>query len=124
MTFVLDEGFVYSGDNLFINTQGQNATVFPETTIAVNGSSFNYYKADFFIVNESKGIEVHVPSATGEKGLPPYGICVPTKWAWPTERTCIIEAYPAFKWFAANLSSNLNWYLTPQEGKVLTIATK
>ena len=111
----------YADDNLFINTQSQNATVYPETIINVNGTSFNYYCADFYIVNETKGIEVHVPSATGEKGLPPYGICVPTKWAWPTERTCIKDAYPYFNGFASNMGSNLDWYLKAENGKVFIL---
>ena len=53
------------------------------------------------------------------KGQDPHGIVVPGKWQWPTEKTCIKDAYPEFNTWAADHTKALDWYKHPVEGKVV-----
>lgn len=56
-------------------------------------------------------------------GKAPLGIIVPNKWAWPTERTIITEAYSEFVKWATNAVhvEATDWYNHPTNGKVVTI---
>ena len=106
----------------FYNTESINAPILPTTTIDIsNFDDFNYVRADFFIVNETKDIEVHMPAALGIKGGAPFGICAPQKaWAWPKEQVSIVKAYnPYFGPFAANQDVNADWYMFPVEDQVI-----
>jgi hypothetical protein len=106
----------------FYNTETINAPVLPKTTINISSfNDFNYARADFFIVNETKGIEVHMPAALGISGGAPFGICTPQKaWAWPKECVSIVKAYdPYFGPYAADQNVNVDWYMFPVEGKVM-----
>ena len=104
----------------FVNTQTLNVedSKLPKQTIHFNYSTFLYSKADFYIVNETKGQEVHVPSALGLKGQNPNGVCIPFAWQWPLERVRIFTAYPMFKGFAENMEVNTDWYTQPVSGEV------
>ncbi len=107
----------------FYNTEGINAPKLPTTKVdVIDFSTFNYSRADFFIVNKSKNLTMHMPAAIGEKGVAPFGICMPQKeWKWPKERICITNAYPDFKAFASDQNVNTDWWKYPVEDKVLTI---
>jgi hypothetical protein len=54
-------------------------------------------------------------------GKAPLGIIVPNKWAWPTERTIITEAYSQFVKWATNAVhvEATDWYNHPTTGKVV-----
>lgn len=54
-------------------------------------------------------------------GKAPLGIIVPNKWAWPTERTIITEAYSQFVKWATNAVhvEAKDWYNHPTTGKVV-----
>lgn len=56
-------------------------------------------------------------------GKAPLGIIVPNKWAWPTERTIITEAYSEFvKWATNGVHVEAtDWYYHPTNGKVVVI---
>lgn len=107
------------GQETFINTQQYNVTNLPTDKIQFNYSTFRYSKADFYIRNETKNLEIHIPTVLGTLGSNPYGVCVPYAWAWPIERISILNAYPAFAGFAANQEVNTDWYNTPDESKVI-----
>ena len=49
------------------------------------------------------------------------GIIIPGKWQWPTETTCIKNAYLKFTDWAHSITdpTSKNWYMTPVEGKVV-----
>ena len=102
----------------FYNTLEANATSYPTSVVTIDDRTFTYAKADFFIKNVTKGIDVHTPASQGITGCAPYAICVPTEWAWPVEYQAITGAYSTFKGFASNLSSNLDWYNFPVSNKV------
>ena len=57
------------------------------------------------------------------RGKAPVGIIVPGKWAWPTERTIITEAYSQFVKWASNAVhvEAQDWYKYPTSNKVVVI---
>lgn len=103
----------------FINTQQNNVTNLPTDRIQFNYSTFRYSKADFYIRNETKDLEIHIPTVLGTLGSNPYGVCIPFAWEWPIERISILNAYPAFKEFAGNQEVNTDWYNSPVESKII-----
>jgi hypothetical protein len=109
-------------DAEFYNTESINAPTLPKMTLNINNfNDFNYARADFFIVNKTKNLEVHMPAALGIIGGAPFGICAPQKaWAWPKERISIVKAYnPYFGPYAADHNVNVDWYMFPVEDKVI-----
>lgn len=68
------------------------------------------YESDYYAISIAK------------KGQDPHGIVIPGKWLWPTEHTCIKDAYPIFIDWAHNISNPTakNWYMFPASGKVVT----
>ena len=60
------------------------------------------------INNEKEATAIKAP----ENGTAPQMICIDgsTGWAWPTERTNISDAYPAFGEWGANYATNKDWY--------------
>lgn len=99
----------------FINTgnpaendkfQGRDAVTIP----LPKPEGFNIASADFWV--DSPEREVHVSTA----GQDPHGVIIPGDWRWPKEWTCIKDAYPKFKEFAADPSNpaNADWYNYPE----------
>ena len=108
----------------FVNTEKLTLALdqVPKTAIdkfQFDYKTFLYSKADFYIVNETKNLEIHIPTAIGTVGSNPYGVCVPYAWAWPKERVSVISAYTYFKGFAENQQMNTDWYNTPVDGKII-----
>ena len=52
-------------------------------------------------------------------GQDPHGIDIPEKWQWPTETTCIKDAYPKFNTWSADHTKAQDWYKYPVSGKVV-----
>ena len=94
----------------FGNTQTQNVSTYPTTNVAYDYKTFRYYKADFYIVDETTGVEIHLPAAQGITGSAPYAVCIPSAWQWPLERISIKDAYKEFTGYAANPDVNKGWY--------------
>jgi LruC domain-containing protein len=46
-------------------------------------------------------------------------ICVPKEWKWSKERVSIVNSYKAFGAYASDMNVNRDWYLYPEEGKVI-----
>ncbi len=104
----------------FVNTETYNVTEnLPTDQFTFNYDTFLYSKADFYIVNETKGVEVHIPTAIGTVGSNPYGVCVPYTWKWPKERVSILNAYSRFAKFAADQQKDTDWYTSPVNGKIM-----
>jgi len=78
--------------------------------VAYDYKTFRYYKADFYIVDETTGVEIHLPAAQGITGSAPYAVCIPSAWQWPLERISIKTAYKEFAGYAANPDVNKGWY--------------
>lgn len=65
------------------------------------------------------GFSIEVETANGkastviaapDKGAAPQMICVPGTWAWPTERTSILDAYKYFGDWVNDYSVKADWY--------------
>lgn len=88
-------------------------------TVTINTpANFEFGTADFWIESPHVPGGVHI----AKKGQDPHGIVIPADWAWPTEYTCIKDAYPSFAKFAEDASTTdeaiLNWYKqAPVSGK-------
>ena len=54
------------------------------------------------------------------KGQDPHGIMIPFEFKYPTERTCIKDAYKEFNNWGKNPVNSSNWYTKPVEGMVYT----
>ena len=72
--------------------------------------------------DDQKGVYVsdyyHIHIATA--GQDPHGIVIPGKWQWPTEQTCIKDAYPEFNTWASDRTKCQDWYKHPDTRKVVT----
>lgn len=71
--------------------------------------------------DDQKGVYVsdyyHIHIATA--GQDPHGIVIPGKWQWPTEQTCIKDAYPEFNTWASDRTKAQDWYKHPVPQKVV-----
>lgn len=83
----------------------------------INFSDVSQLRNFSITVTENNNTSTFVSSAA-ETGAAPQALIIPCAWAWPTERTSIITAYPDFRGWVENVT-NLDWYTTPVEGKVV-----
>ena len=74
------------------------------------------FKDDQKGVYESDYYHIHIATA----GQDPHGIVIPGKWQWPTEQTCIKDAYPEFNTWASDRTKCQDWYKHPVPSKVVT----
>jgi len=92
-----------------VNT-GVGPTADPYTTTIATPANFEFGTADFWISSPLVPGGVHIATA----GQDPHGVVIPADWAWPTEYTCIKDAYPNFVEFAKDASTTneaiKGWY--------------
>ncbi len=92
-----------------VNT-GVGPTADPYTTTIATPANFEFGTADFWIESPLVPGGVHIAKA----GQDPHGVVIPEDWAWPTEYTCIKDAYPNFIEFAKDASTTneaiRGWY--------------
>ena len=109
-----------SGSYPMINTTTLTATASPiEVTVPEDYTVTNNMGGFSIIVkskdnSDSNAVLIKAPSA----GAAPQMFCVPSTWAWPTERTKIQDAYPNFANWSAD-SNNIEWYNNATAGKVI-----
>ena len=106
-----------SGSYPMINTTTITATATPlEVNVPENFTITNNMGGFSIIVNskDNSAVLIKAPSA----GAAPQMFCVPSTWAWPTERTKIQDAYPNFAKWSAD-SNNIEWYNNATAGKVI-----
>ena len=91
------------------------------TTINKPSGDFTISQADFWI--KSPQGNIHIGTHYSETGLAPYGIMIPDAWAWPTEFTCITNAYPSFITFARDQYYGTDWYESaPESGTTMAVS--
>jgi len=73
------------------------------------------FKDDQKGIYENDYYHIHIATA----GQDPHGIVIPGKWQWPTEKTCIKDAYPEFNTWASDRTKCQDWYKHPIAGKVV-----
>jgi hypothetical protein len=95
-----------SGNEKFVDEKQDFVTI----TIKKLNKKFVIADGDFYI-RTAGGDEIHV----SKYGQDPHGVVIPGKWAWPTEWTCIKDAYPNFIGFAGDSrhKTNTDWYDYP-----------
>ena len=106
-----------SGSYPMINTTKITATATPlEVNVPENFTITNNMGGFSIIVNskDNSAVLIKAPST----GAAPQMFCVPSTWAWPTERTKIQDAYPNFAKWSAD-SNNIEWYNNATAGKVI-----
>ena len=67
---------------------------------------------------ESLPVSIHVSTTNKDYSFPnndayPHAVMIPVDWAWPTERTNVIKAYPKFKNWATSTDTpraDSDWY--------------
>lgn len=110
-----------SSTSEFINTNGSKGTAGNPITINVdkNFSMASNNMGGFSVkVIAKDNTEATVNITAPGQGAAPQMICVPGEWTWPTERTNISDAYPAFGEWGANYATNKDWYKNPNGGVV------
>ena len=109
-----------SGSYPMINTTTITATATPKVVTVPENYTVTNNMGGFSIIVKSKdnsnsnAVLIKAPSA----GAAPQMFCVPSTWAWPTERTKIQDAYPNFANWSAD-SNNIEWYNNATAGKVI-----
>ena len=90
-------------------------------------AGFDFQKCSFIlgarVTPEMQGVydSDYYAISIAQKGQDPHGIVIPGRWQWPTEKTCITQAYSRFADWAHNIKdpTSKNWYMFPVEGKVV-----
>ena len=101
------------------------ATAAPVTITVSKPAGFKFQTCSFILGCKHEGNMVGVYDndyyaiSIAAKGQDPHGIAIPAKWQWPTERTCIKNAYTAFNTWASDRTQAQDWYKHPVAGKVV-----
>ena len=107
-----------------VNTGG--ATAKPVTVTVAKPEGFDFQTCSFIlgamVEDSKKGMyeNDYYYIKIASKGQDPHGIVIPGKWQWPTERTCIKDAYPEFITWSADHTKALDWYKHPVAAKVVS----
>ena len=100
----------------FVNTQNgaeKRAAITAQKTVS---KSFSFLDSENqpYIYDKTTGLTIKLST----KGQDPHGIMIPFEFKYPTEKTCIKDAYKQFNNWGANPVNYTNWYTKPVSGKV------
>ena len=98
----------------FINTQSKNYEPVSEVITVDPSFSFTDFSKQVYIYNKTQNYDVKM----SQKGEDPHGIMIPSDFKYPTELTCIKDAYTQFNSWGENPVTSTDWYLDPVSGKV------
>lgn len=110
----------------FINTGASGAgdkfqtCDYVETFMTGNFTNFDFSTAGFNIRwgKKTQAESIWLTTRSDSPiGVAPYAVCIPADWAWPLEWVKVSDAYTGFSSYAANPSSNEEWYKSPTAGK-------
>jgi hypothetical protein len=104
----------------FINTQTKNYEPVSEVITVDPSFSFTDFSKQVYIYNKTQDYDVKM----SQKGEDPHGIMIPSDFKYPIEKTCIKDAYKQFNNWGANPVSSTSWYLSPEDGKVMSVSVK
>lgn len=104
----------------FINTQTKNYEPVSEVITVDPSFSFTDFSKQLYIYNKTQDYDVKM----SQKGEDPHGIMIPSDFKYPIEKTCIKDAYKQFNNWGENPVSSTNWYLSPEDGKVMSVSVK
>ena len=113
---------LFGVDNLstFINTQSKNYEPVSEIITVDPSFSFTDFSKQVYIYNKTQDYDVKM----SQKGEDPHGIMIPYDFAYPKERTCIKDAYTQFNSWGENPVTSTDWYLNPEDEKVMNAFAK
>ena len=96
-------------------------TVAPNYTLTKFMDATDNNMGGFKIVVERPDGTTSELTSPKEKGTAPQMMCLPCGWAWPTERTRVVDAYPGFgHWGQGYIQDATNaWAYLYNEGKVV-----
>ncbi len=102
----------------FINTQNGAEKLTPVTVQKTVSKDFSLLNSNSqpYIYDKTTDLKVYL----SKSGQDPHGVMIPFDFAYPTEKTCITEAYKEFNNWGANPVISTSWYTKPVEGKVYT----
>ena len=100
----------------FVNTQNGAEKLAAITAQKTVSKSFSFLDSNNqpYIYDKTTGLTVKLST----KGQDPHGIMIPFEFKYPTEKTCIKDAYKQFNNWGANPVNYTNWYTKPVSGKV------
>ena len=100
----------------FVNTQNGAEKLAAITAQKTVSKSFSFLDSNNqpYIYDKSTGLTIKLST----KGQDPHGIMIPFEFKYPTEKTCIKDAYKQFNNWGANPVNYTNWYTKPVSGKV------
>ena len=101
------------GRSGFINTENLD-TPFIIDTVSVS-KEFSFLDEPFYLWNDSKKYSIHI-SRVGED---PHAIMIPARFYWSKEKISVKESYPFFGNWGRNKVESTDWYLYPDEDKVI-----
>jgi hypothetical protein len=109
-------GYTETSGNRFINTEkgGNTMDVVSANVTVSKDISIPDFLEKIFIENKTTGKMVKMAQA----GEPPFAIIVPGDFDYPQEKVSITNAYGSFAGWAQNMTTNKDWYIYPEEGKV------
>jgi hypothetical protein len=97
--------------NTYVNTTGKNYE-YVSFVVDVN-DDFSFIDNAPAIHNATKGYTMSLPRIGGV----PFGVMIPGKAPWATERTCVKDAYPRFiNWITEN---DKLWWKEPKLESVI-----
>ena len=99
----------------FINTESISIPFVIDTVEVNKEFSFLDSETQPYIINSSKGYNVYI----SRKGEDPHAIMIPSDFSWSKERVCIKDSYLQFGNWGKNMVESTDWYLYPQEEKVI-----
>jgi hypothetical protein len=103
--------FGVTNTKTFINTEkGKNSYDAVKVTKTVPSSfSLTDPTTQPYIYNKTNGLEVRI----SKQGEDPHGIMIPNDFKYPTEKTCIKNAYAEFNNWGVNPVISTDWYTDP-----------
>ena len=107
------------------NTGNGTRTVEPKKVTIAKPAGFDFQTCSFILgamfKEDQQGVydNDYYAIKIATAGQDPHGIIIPGQWQWPTETTCIKEAYPDFNTWASDHTKAKDWYNNPKAGKVV-----
>ena len=111
------------GEDRFINTKANEKykiTGIAGTYTVPETMTIPQFLSQIYIVNMSKGGEIHVPKA----GQAPFALIIPDDFDYPNEGVSMKNAYEKFRNWANNASQYNEWLYWPEKEKIHENPTK
>ena len=106
---------LFGSDGGYVNTTSIDFEPVTETITVDANFSFLDENTQPYLYDATTGKFVKL----SHKGEDPHGIMIPYDFRYPTEKTCIKDAYGLFNSWGSNMVTASDWYKYPKEDKVM-----